>query len=79
MIDLNKHRVRLECPSCSFLNPVTLKQVKVRDVTICRGCKANIQLQDHFNTVRKSIRSFRRGTEALVKQLENIGNITINL
>jgi hypothetical protein len=79
MINLSRHRVNLTCPSCKFINPVTLKQVKVRDVIICRGCKSNIQLLDHLNLVRKSLKSFRREMDALMKAFESIGNITFNL
>jgi len=79
MIDLSRHRVDLTCPSCKFINPVALKQVRIRDVIICRGCKSNIQLQDHLNSVRKSLKSFRREMDALMKAFESIGNITINL
>jgi hypothetical protein len=79
MIDLSKHKVDLICPSCKFINPVTLKQVKIRDVIICRGCKSNIQLQDHLNSVRKSLKSFRREMDSLMKAFDGIGSITINL
>ncbi len=79
MFDLNKHKVEITCPICRFLNPVTLKQVKICSIIICRGCKSNIQLQDHFNTVKKALKSMNRELEALEKTLGELGNITINI
>jgi len=76
-MDLSKQKIGIHCPSCDFLNYVTLRQVQIRDVIICRGCKANIQLEDHLNTVRKALRSIRRELANLMKQLNDISNITI--
>ena len=77
--NLDKVKVDITCPTCQFLNSVTIKQARVRDVIICRGCKVNIQLEDHMNTVRKSVRDFRRALRQLEKQLSQISEITINL
>ena len=52
--NLDKIEVEVECPRCGFGNPVWLRQARLRDVVICRGCKANIQLDDGMNTVRKA-------------------------
>ena len=70
-MNLDKVEVEVDCPRCQFSNPIWLKQARLRDVIICRGCKANIQLDDGMNTVRKAIRSVQRA----VHQIESINRL----
>jgi hypothetical protein len=37
-------------------NSATIGQAKVRDVVICRGCKAVIRLDDYMNECRVALR-----------------------
>ena len=67
MINLDKHEIEFQCPRCSFYNCIWLKQARLRDVVICRGCKANIRLDDQMNETKKVLRSIRRA----MKELEN--------
>ncbi len=78
MIDLDKHTLQLECPLCGFLNYFFLKQARLRDCIICRGCKGNIQLDDHMNECRKVVASVRRQLNEFEHQLQGM-NVTINL
>lgn len=78
MINLDKHTVEFECPQCGFFNPIFLKQARLRDVIICRGCKGNVQLDDQMNECRKAIRQVRRSLQELMDSLGNT-QITINL
>jgi hypothetical protein len=59
-VNIDKFQVEVDCPLCHFANPIWLGQARLRDVIICRGCKANIQLDDSMNTVRKAYQSIRR-------------------
>lgn len=59
-INLDEFEVEVECPHCNFANSIWLRQARLRDVVICRGCKANIRLDDGMNSVRKAYRSIRR-------------------
>lgn len=59
-IDLDAVEVEVDCPVCNFANPIWLKQARLRDVIICRGCKSNIQLDDSMNSVRKAMKDLRR-------------------
>lgn len=52
--DIDSMEVEIQCPLCSFYNPIWIKQARLRDTIICRGCKANIMLDDNMNTVRKA-------------------------
>lgn len=71
-MDLDAFEVEVDCPRCGFYNPVWLKQARVRDVVICRGCKANIHLDDNMNTIRKARRSIRRQMDRLRRQIESL-------
>lgn len=64
------------CPRCGFTNPVWLKQVRLRDVIVCRGCKANINLDDHMNEVRNAERATR---QAVAELMNAFGNWTIRI
>ncbi len=64
------------CARCRFLNEVTIRQARTRDVVICRGCKGNIQLDDHMNQVRVAERQIREAVSALTK---SFGSLTINI
>ena len=64
-INLDKFEIEVDCPRCNFANPIWLRQARLRDVLICRGCKANVQLDDSMNSVRKAYRSIRRAMDDL--------------
>ena len=60
MFDLDCAIIPIECRKCNFLNSVTVRQVRLNDVVICRGCKSNMQLLDYMGTAsnaREAIRS----------------------
>ncbi len=59
MINFDNMEVEIQCPKCRFYNPISLKQARLRDVVICRGCKVNIRLDDQMNETRKAVRSMR--------------------
>lgn len=71
MIVLSMDNVPIEiiCPLCDFFNVVNLKQVRLRDVVICRGCKANIQLEDYMNECRKAEQVMRKTSVEWTDQL----------
>lgn len=71
-VKLSRHTFELQCPRCSFYNTATIGQAKVRDVVICRGCKAIIRLDDHMNEcrvallrVKKTLQEFRESLDSL--------------
>jgi hypothetical protein len=71
-INIDKIEVDIDCPRCGFSNPIWLWQTRLRDVVICRGCKANIQLDDGMNTVRKAYQSIRRSMRDLRETIERL-------
>jgi hypothetical protein len=77
--NLDKVELEAECPRCGFFNPFFIKQARLRDVIICRGCKANIQLEDHMNTVRKAERDIRRAMQQLELTMKSLGKITLRI
>ena len=77
-VNLGKHRFTIKCPQCKFPAHIFFRQVKHRDVLVCGGCKANIQLVDHLGSYRKAERKVRRAIEGLTSSFGNL-NITIRL
>ena len=71
-MDIDRFEVEIDCPGCGFANPVWLGQARLRDVVICRGCMANIQLDDSMNTVRKAYLSIRRSMRELRETIDRI-------
>lgn len=70
--------MEIECPVCCFGNNVRLKQVRLRDVVICRGCKRHIQLEDYMNRCRKAKQQFQRMMNEFQHTFSNL-NLTIRL
>lgn len=71
-LDLDRTRIRIECPKCQFPARPFFRQVKHRDVLVCGGCKSNIQLIDHLGSYRKSERQIKHALEELTSSLKNI-------
>lgn len=69
-LDIDSHEVDIECPRCRFSNPIWIKQARLRDTIICRGCKSNIRLDDGMNTVRKARNQFLRQMKEIRSQIE---------
>jgi hypothetical protein len=70
--------VEIPCPRCQFANSIWLRQARLRDVVICRGCKSNIQLDDHMNEVRIGERATRQAMNDLARSLGSM-KLTIML
>jgi hypothetical protein len=75
---IDKASIDVPCPRCAFHNRVTVKQVRLRDVVICRGCKANIRLEDQMNTVRIAERMVRQSIEELSDSIKAL-NMTLKI
>lgn len=71
--------VDIACPRCDFYNSTTIRQARTRDVVICRGCKGNIQLEDHMNEVRTAERMVRASIRALSETLSRTMKIEFSL
>lgn len=69
MIDLDNYSIEILCQKCRFYNEIRFKQVRLRDVIICRGCKRNIQLDDHMNECRKARTKIRKTIEEFYNSL----------
>jgi hypothetical protein len=78
VIDLDRFEFVVECPKCSFTTKIFYRDARLRDVLICRGCKANIQLDDHMNECRKARRQFNAAMQELKDALAKL-NTTITL
>jgi hypothetical protein len=76
MIYVGNYEIDIQCPRCDFYTSIFIKQARLRDVVICRGCKNNIQLEDHMNQVRKAERDIKRQSDQL---FDSMDDITINI
>lgn len=66
MLDLDRAEFEIECPRCNFATKIFYRDARLRDVLICRGCKANLQLDDHMNECRK----VRKQINTAIRELE---------
>ena len=72
MINIDQHEIDFQCPNCNFYNTIQIKQARLRDVIICRGCKSNIRLDDQMNETRKAVRSIRRAMNAFEETFKSM-------
>lgn len=75
---IDNAEVSAPCPRCEFENPFTLKQARLRDIIICRGCKANVHLDDQMNECKKAVRNIERALNELTDSIKGL-NLTIEL
>jgi hypothetical protein len=80
MFDLDRHQFDVPCPNCRFFNRIFYRDARLRDVVICRGCKQNIQLDDHMNECRKARAQLAKAFRDLERTLASMGGkLTIKL
>jgi len=75
-MNIDSCELEIECPQCSFYNPIWIKQARLRDTIICRGCKSNIRLDDSMNTVRKAHRRILEQFNKIKRQIEGINRLS---
>ncbi len=75
-IDLDRQRMYIQCPQCSFFSRPFLRQVKHRETIICGGCKSNLRLDDYLGSYRKAERQLQQALDQLVEAFKDL-NFTI--
>ncbi len=78
MFDLDLQDLEIRCPECRFFEEVRFREVRMRNVYICRGCKLNLRLDDHMNEFRKARKQFTKIIDDLQSELSSL-NIKINI
>jgi len=78
MINLDEAKININCPKCGFANSVTLGDIRVQKVIICRGCKVNIRLVDKNASLNKVKKDIDDSIESLKKSL-NKAKLTIKI
>lgn len=73
---LDDETIAVECPRCRFETDVTVREIRLCDAIICRGCRATLQLNDYMCQTRKAQLSIER---ALRKFEQSFGDINITL
>jgi hypothetical protein len=80
MFNLDRVPLDVPCPECRFENTIFYRQARLRDVLICRGCKANIALDDHMNQCRKARQQVNRALHDLESTIASLNKtLTIRL
>ncbi len=79
MFDIDSIEIPFPCPRCCFLNDISLKEVRLRQVRLCRGCHSTIQLEDEMNTVRTAVRNINRQLRQLRDQFSGTSGLQINI
>ena len=69
-LNLDYRRLDIECPQCDFPMRVFLRQVRVHDIVVCGGCKANIRLVDYMGTLQNAIRNTNTALLELERSLK---------
>jgi hypothetical protein len=64
---LGYHEIEAPCPRCGLHTWVSFAQVLRRDFVVCRGCHANILLDDHLGNVKNAIRSLDAAFTSMLK------------
>jgi hypothetical protein len=77
MFDLDRHEIEIPCPGCGFLGAATLKQIRLDDVIICGGCKANIRLIDYMSEIANTRRCLQQALQRLVRATPRTINISL--
>ncbi len=54
--NFDKIKLEIPCPICSLHTWVTIGEIRRREFTICRGCHANIILEDNMGGFHKFVR-----------------------
>jgi len=75
---IDNARISAECPKCKFQNTFTMKQTRLCDMIICRGCKSNVRLDDPMNECRNAARRTERAIAKLRGSLKNL-NLTLKI
>lgn len=63
--DLDRQWIDVDCPCCRLETPAALRDVRLGNVIICRGCKANIRLIDHLGQYHQMRRKLERAFNGL--------------
>ena len=64
--DFDRMTIEIPCPRCGLYTWVSLGAIRRRDFAICRGCHANILLEDHLGSFHR----FMRNTAKNLKGIE---------
>jgi len=72
-MDISYQVVNLECPNCTFVIEVLLKQVIAEEAVLCPGCLKEIQLIDEGGSARRVQSEIERALADLTRQFRRFG------
>lgn len=71
--ELDRHSLEVPCPRCRLSTAVFLRQVRLGDVVVCRGCKANIRLVDHMGDYHRARRRINDAFNQMLAGFRGLG------
>lgn len=74
-MDIDRVPISFGCPQCGFENEATFQDARLCRRIICRGCKVEIHLEDHENSVGQSRKNINEAIDSLSHDI----NIDIKL
>lgn len=74
-VNLDRYRIYIKCPKCSFFARPFLRQVRHRETIICGGCKSDLRLDDYLGSYRKAERKMRY----VLDELTEAFNLTLTI
>lgn len=63
--NFDRRYVEVPCPLCRIETWVTLGDIRRRNYAICRGCHANILLEDHMGSLHRALRRIKSTLKSL--------------
>lgn len=79
VINLDKIPFEVGCPKCEFYNTFSLRQARLQDVIICRGCNCTIQLSDQMAECQRDIRRVEKALYELAENIKKFSNFEIKI
>jgi len=77
MINLNKHKIDGNCPSCNRVFTITLGQVSNQETITCKSCNEEINLIDNNGTTKKGLKDINKAFTDLDKSFKNLKNLKL--
>jgi hypothetical protein len=63
--NLDRRYMEVPCPVCRIQTWVTFGEIRRRGYAICRGCHANIRLEDHLGSLHRALRRIKSALKSL--------------
>jgi hypothetical protein len=67
-LNLGRHQIEISCPRCRLHTWMAISDALNHNILICRGCHANLLLNDNLGSLRRSLRSLDSAFNSLFRR-----------